>query len=161
MWTKLKWESEPTWAVSGFGKPRKEVRSEGSLLFFYQNNSLGGLTAEGFLLPPGQKENKNKTNKNPRARVVSPFLQGAVEGILQYALHLLHFMFVLFRSSSAPEVDPGWWAGSGMTATPGTCWWSHDFKLSSRTTCPQPSLTGGTWGRWMQDSSMRTTAWCL
>lgn len=121
---------------------------------------LEGLTAEGFLLPPGKRK-QNKTNEKPRVRVASPFLQGAVEDILQYALHSLHLTFVFFRSSSAPEVDLGWWAGSGMTATPGTCWWSLDFRLSSRTTCPQPSLTGGTWDRWTQDSSMKTTAWCL
>lgn len=38
---------------------------------------------------------------------------------------------------------------------------SPGLKPSSRTTCRQPSPTGGTWSRWTRDSSMRTTAWCL
>jgi hypothetical protein len=67
----------------------------------------------------------------------------------------------LFRSPSALEVVLGWWVESGTMATLGTWWCSHGFKLSSKTTYPPPSLTGGTQGRWMPDSSTKTMVWCL
>lgn len=65
------------------------------------------------------------------------------------------------RSSSAPGVVPGSWAGFGMMAILGTWCMLPALPPFSGTPFLHLSLTGCMSRRWTHGLSMRTTAWCL